>query len=386
MADVKSKNLYELLGNDSDQDSDREAPEPIKVVDKPTARTGKRDAPKEAPVVPQGDNAARGGRGGKRAGPRGNEGAYQEGYAGRNANRGTPVGAEDGDKAGRNSDRGTRGTRGNRGPRRGGDRHSRTGITEHTKQTDQGWGAPTGNAEWGDEKAGQDIATQEIKEGGWDAEAEAPGFKDVAAPTDNGAPSSTDAAPEGGAPEPVEPAEPEDTHKSYADYLAEQATKKMAALGVLEPRQANEGSKQDKKWQNAKELTKSGDDEAYFEGAGEKARRERDRQRNAKEKLDLDYSFKEPSRGGERGGRGRGRGDRGDRGGRGRGRGDFGDRGDREGGYRGRGDGFRGRGERGDRGEYRGRGRGRGRGESGEGPAVELSDENAFPSLGGGKK
>jgi plasminogen activator inhibitor 1 RNA-binding protein len=160
----------------------------------------------------------------------------------------------------------------------------------------------------------------------------------------------------------------------------------MAALGVLEPRQANEGSKQDKKWQNAKELTKSGDDEAYFEGAGEKARRERDRQRNAKEKLDLDYSFKEPSRGGERGGRGRARGDRGDRGGRGRGRGDFGDRGDREGGYRGRGDGFRGRGERGERGEYRGRGRSRGRGESGEGPAVALSDENAFPSLGGGKK
>lgn len=55
--------------------------------------------------------------------------AYQEGYAGRNANRGTPIGTEDGDKAGRNFDRGTRGTRGNRGPRRGGDRHSRTGIT-----------------------------------------------------------------------------------------------------------------------------------------------------------------------------------------------------------------------------------------------------------------
>ena len=55
--------------------------------------------------------------------------AYQEGYAGRNANRGTPISAEDGDKAGRNFDRGTRGARGNRGPRRGGDRHSRTGIT-----------------------------------------------------------------------------------------------------------------------------------------------------------------------------------------------------------------------------------------------------------------
>jgi hypothetical protein len=61
-------------GNDSDQDSDREAPEPTKVADKPTARSGKRDAPKEAPVVPQGDNAARGGRGGRRGGARGNEG------------------------------------------------------------------------------------------------------------------------------------------------------------------------------------------------------------------------------------------------------------------------------------------------------------------------
>jgi hypothetical protein len=55
--------------------------------------------------------------------------AYQEGYAGRHANRGTPIGNEDGDKASRNADRGTRGARGNRGPRRGGDRHSRTGIT-----------------------------------------------------------------------------------------------------------------------------------------------------------------------------------------------------------------------------------------------------------------
>ena len=55
--------------------------------------------------------------------------AYQEGYAGRNANRGRPVGGEDGDRAGRNFDRGSRGTRGNRGPRRGGDRHSRSGQT-----------------------------------------------------------------------------------------------------------------------------------------------------------------------------------------------------------------------------------------------------------------
>ena len=161
----------------------------------------------------------------------------------------------------------------------------------------------------------------------------------------------------------------------------------MAALGVLEPRQANEGSKQDKKWSNAKELTKTGDEEAYFQGAENKAKRERDRLRNAKEKLDIDLSYKEPTRGSERGGRGRGRGERGERGergsGRGRGRGDFAERGDREGGYRGRGEGYRGRGERG---EYRGRGRGRGGREGGEGAPVVINDETAFPSLGGGKK
>ena len=55
--------------------------------------------------------------------------AYEEGHTGRNANRGRPVNTEDGDRGGRNFDRGGRGGRGNRGPRRGGDRHSRTGIT-----------------------------------------------------------------------------------------------------------------------------------------------------------------------------------------------------------------------------------------------------------------
>lgn len=63
-----------FTGNDSDQDSDREAPEPTKVAEKPMARSGKRDAPKEAPVEPQTDNAARGGRGGRRGSARGNEG------------------------------------------------------------------------------------------------------------------------------------------------------------------------------------------------------------------------------------------------------------------------------------------------------------------------
>ncbi len=61
-------------GNDSDQDSDREPEPPVEVADKPSARFGKRDAPKAAPAEPTGDNSARGGRGGRRGGAGGSEG------------------------------------------------------------------------------------------------------------------------------------------------------------------------------------------------------------------------------------------------------------------------------------------------------------------------
>jgi plasminogen activator inhibitor 1 RNA-binding protein len=52
-------------GNDPELDSDREPEPPTKTIDKPAARHGKRDAPKEAasapPTAPRG--GARGGRG-----------------------------------------------------------------------------------------------------------------------------------------------------------------------------------------------------------------------------------------------------------------------------------------------------------------------------------
>lgn len=54
------------IGNDHDQDSDREPEPPVKVVDKTPARTDKRNAPREAPAAPAG--------GARRAGPGGNEG------------------------------------------------------------------------------------------------------------------------------------------------------------------------------------------------------------------------------------------------------------------------------------------------------------------------
>lgn len=180
----------------------------------------------------------------------------------------------------------------------------------------------------------------------------APADADGIAPAQGSTPADAPAAP-------VEEPEPEDNSRSYAEYLAEQAEKKMKlGGGVLEARKPNEGSKQKKEWENAKPVSKEEEDE-YMAGRGGKAKREK--QRKEKERVDVDLRYVEPSTGGRGGGergRGRGRGDRGDFRGRGRGRGDN---------FRARGDGgFRG---------------GRGREDRGNTPNV--GDENAFPTLGG---
>lgn len=246
--------------------------------------------------------------------------------------------------------------------------------SDHVKQADQSWGAPSGDAEWNDEKAGEQIAKAEeaaegwgtdgtptaapVATGTWNPEAEASKGAEIDA-TDT----TADVAAPAGVPDPVEP-EPEDNSRSYADYLAEQAEKKLK-LGAtpLAARKPNEGSKQDKKWAQAKPLSKDEEEAEYIAGRGEKAKRER--QRKEKNVVDVDFRYAEPARGGGERGRGRGRGgDRG-RGGGGRGRGEF----------RGRGDGFRGDSFRGGRGGGREGGR--------DGGAVNVSDENAFPSLGG---
>jgi plasminogen activator inhibitor 1 RNA-binding protein len=163
--------------------------------------------------------------------------------------------------------------------------------------------------------------------------------------------------------------EPEDNSKSYADYLAEQAQKKLD-LGKLSIRKPNENAKQDKKWATAKPIEKYTEDE-FISGTAQKAKRER--QRKEKTVIDIDQRYVEPSGPREGGGRG-GRGGRG----RGEGRGG-GDRGGRGGG-----------GGRGGRGDHRGGdfhhrgGRGGGGGGGGRGGAqVNVKDPNAFPSLGG---
>lgn len=318
MTDIVSKNLYELLGNDPDQDSDKEPEPPVKVIDKTPARTTKRNAPSEAPAPKPHAGSGRGARQ-----YQGNEGAFRDRNAGSASNRSKPT--EDGRASGTYGGRG----RGRGGPRNF-DRHSRGVGGDSEKQAAHGWGATEGNAELNDEQAGDAIAKSEQKEAltgdGEGAEAEAE-------------------------------AEPEDTSISYADYLSQQAEKKLN-LGTLAVRQPNEGSKQDKKWASAKPIAKD-EEEDFVAGTGGKAKRERERKQ--KQVVEIDQRFveqpREERRGGFRGGRGRGDGP--GRGGRG-----------------GRGDGGRGRG----RGDLRGPPR---NGPiSGQGASINTDDTNAFPSLG----
>lgn len=63
------------LGNDHDEDSDKEPEPPTKVADKPLGRSSKRDAPDVRPGGAQAERVGgdRGGRGGRRGGFTGSE-------------------------------------------------------------------------------------------------------------------------------------------------------------------------------------------------------------------------------------------------------------------------------------------------------------------------
>ncbi|KAF2817590.1 uncharacterized protein BDZ99DRAFT_565312 [Mytilinidion resinicola] len=333
MSGIASKNLFELLGNDPELDPDRAPDPPAKAIEKPVARAGKRNTPAEPPV-----RDARASRGGN------NDGGFRNRGGEGNQNRSRASG-ESGESGYRG--RGGRG-RGGRGRGGNGDRHSRTGIAEHDKQTAHGWGGQTGGDEWADEKAGEAIAKEEEKAEGvvssdqaWNADAQ---------PADPFAHENAGAEAAAPAEEPEE-----DKTKSYTAWLAEQAEKKLN-LSSPEVRKPNEGST--KKFPEGKPLTKE-EEEEYVAGSGGKAKRERQRKEKTIVELDNERLHKEPSdsfRGG-RGGRGRGRG---------------------EGSFRGEGRGRGGRGRGEGRGDFRG---GRG-GRGGQSAAVNLSDPSAFPSLG----
>nr|POE88135.1 hypothetical protein CFP56_11364 [Quercus suber] len=278
MSAIASKNLYELLGNDLEHDPDRPADPPVKVVDKTAPRVGKRNAteapaPRADPLRPS--ENARGGRDqGNRGGQR-DDGLRADRHTQRTrgwskhqdiiAGQALTFSIEpreyrgDGPRGGRGRGRGGRGGRG--GPPRD-DRHSHTGIGEHEKQAAAGWGAEAnGQAEWNDEKAGDAIASAEAKNSAGftpDTGAADPAFS-------NGPDRETGA-------EEVAP-EPEDNTKSYDQYLAEQAEKRLALSGnTLEVRKANEGSKQ--KFPEGSAFSRKEED--FFAAAGGKTKREKE--------------------------------------------------------------------------------------------------------------
>ncbi|MBE3042810.1 hypothetical protein IMZ48_09605 [Candidatus Bathyarchaeota archaeon] len=231
------------------------------------------------------------------------------------------------------------------------------------KQAAQSWGAAEGTAELKDEEAGAEIAKKEQKE--------------VAEPKE--------VKPDPEAEAEAARLEAEEKQIGYEAYLVLLAEKKLALGSTPEIRQANEGSKADKKWAGAKPLPKV--EEEAFMAASSSGKARRERERKVKTVIDVDPRIVEPSGSGGRGG------DRGDRGGRG----------GRGGGDRGRGAPRGGRGDgapRGDRGASRGgerggprggapRGAPRGgapasapRGGGPKGATINTSDQQAFPSLG----
>lgn len=323
---VASKNLFALLGNDEEEPPSG----PVKTVDKVTARTTKRNVEPEAPAKPANAGSAR-------RGPGGNEGAFRDRNAGSRANqgRGTDEPARGGARGGRGAR--DRGGPGSGRPRNRDDRHSKSQPSGGTdKQAAQSWGANEGDAEQKDEQAGEEIAQKE--------------FKEAAAEDAEG---------------PETPAEPETKSVSYTEYLAQQLEKKASLGDNLEIRKPNEGSKADKKWANAKALEKE-EGEDFITPSGGKAKRERERK--AKNVLDIDQAWVENERptttSAPRGGRGGARGD----GGRGRGDGARGGRGRGEG-----------RGRGGNRGSDFPRGGARG---GRDNAGFNANDQSAFPSLG----
>lgn len=181
---------------------------------------------------------------------------------------------------------------------------------------------------------------------------------------------------------PPVPEEPEEEKvKTYDDFLAEKAAK-QAALGALPAaRQPNEGSRT-----NATPLKKSGEDEEEVLFAGKEAKAKREKERKQKQIVEIDQRFQEIPRGGrgDRGGRSRG-GDRGER--RGGPRGPPRDGGNRDGGNRDGGNRDGGNRDGGYReGGYRDGGYRDGGFRGGHrfgNSAPEITDPNAFPSLGG---
>ncbi|KAF3910051.1 hypothetical protein ABW21_db0202987 [Orbilia brochopaga] len=219
MAAIASKNLFDLLGNDIEDENDTPKPPTKEVIKKTT--TSKKNDPPLTTVTPSYDS----GRGGAK--PRrgdGNEAAFRDRGIGRENNRSRPT-EETGGLRERGAGRG-RGPRGGRG--RQYDRHSATDRVDTDKQVSQGWGSNKGNSEWNDEKAGETIAQAEATD-------------DTTAPAAAEGEGQTEAADAEPIPEPEE-----DKTKSFAQYLQEKETR-APVEELPEARRANEGARENKK-------------------------------------------------------------------------------------------------------------------------------------------
>ncbi|PWN93929.1 hypothetical protein FA10DRAFT_264526 [Acaromyces ingoldii] len=346
---VASKNPFALLG-------DEDGPAPAGAAAAAPASAKQADAaPVKRNIPGAGGNNANNGTGRQQANARG---ANSAGRGGARSSRQTEAGAGAGGDEESPAQRDGRSNRGRGAEARGGrgrgasgrgrgrqfDRHSQTGREDSNKNLHQGWGGDDPKRELAvDENARADAAAEggdSVKPSsdapvsgeanGWDAPAEG-GAKT------GDAPSAPLAAVE----------EEKDNTKTLDEYLAEQAAKRAQIGAKKEARQADniDASSLGKKVEHSR-----GED--FY--SVQKEMKHRQRERKEKATLEIEQTFytppvrPSPGRGGARGGA---------RGGRG--------------------------GERGA--ERGGRGRGAARGGRGgrpTGPAVNLADQSAFPTLG----
>ncbi|VVT50249.1 uncharacterized protein SAPINGB_P002675 [Magnusiomyces paraingens] len=207
---VASINLFAVL--DEENSINPKAAGPVREVVKKTASTKKSD------VNPRSNNS--GSRPSKRPQYQGNEAAFRDRNAGRDANRSRPL--DEKTEGGRPARRGPPRASGNRSN----DRHSRSGKADTEKTVEKGWGDDKKKLD--DEKAAETIAKadeeSESVEAAADASAEA-----VATP--------------------AEPVEPEAVTKTLEEYF-EELSVESAALGgpAAETRKPNEGA-EDSKYQ-----------------------------------------------------------------------------------------------------------------------------------------
>ncbi|OCH96451.1 hypothetical protein OBBRIDRAFT_787008 [Obba rivulosa] len=328
---VASKNQFALL---EDETSSR----PSTPVSKPAPT--KEAAPASAPTTRGGQRgkagpASRGGRYYQRGGKKPSQ--EKENQDGNDETTGDVPRKSEGEGRGRGRGRG-RGDRA-RGRGRPFDRHSQTGKTDSDKKVHQGWGGDEGNTELKTETAAENDAAAEQSGDAWGV----PETSQWDAPAPTG-----DVAIE--AEKPVErrrsrerEVEEEDNTLTLDEYLKQR--KGLELVPQLETRKANEGD--DSIWKDAVVVTKKDEDEAaYFVGKAKANAPKVQKKKEEKVFLEIEARFERPSRGGARG--------RGERGG-----------------------------ERGTRGSGSGRGRGgnRGRANGSSGPALNVDDQTAFPSL-----